>query len=160
MTEDIRHIDRLRKEISRAGAICWKDIKVYYLKPPTLMFGVLFPFALFFTFTVGRGLSTARLIPILLSQTIFWASSTVGPVVIPLERRMKTFDRYLSAPMSLLSVLFGKVMAGFIFGLAVSLIPLLLAIFWLSLQIVDIFAFILGILLSCMAFSTMGIMFA
>ena len=160
MTAEIGRINRLFKEIERAWAIGWKDIKVYYLKPPSLMFGVLFPFALFFTFTVGRKLSPDRILPILISQTVFWASSTVGPVVIPLERRMKTFDRYLSAPMSLLSVLLGKAMAGFFFGLTVSLIPLMLGIFWFSLPIVDVFAFTFGILLSCLAFAAMGIMFA
>lgn len=157
MTAETGHIDRLFKEIERAWAIGWKDIKVYYLKPPSLMFGVLFPFALFFTFTVGRKLSLDQMFPILLSQTVFWASSTVGPVVIPLERRMKTFDRYLSAPMSLLSVLLGKATAGFFFGITVSIIPFMLGIFWLSLQIVDVFAFTLGIILSCLAFSAMGI---
>jgi len=160
MIDETGRITRLFKEIERAWAIGWKDIKVYYLKPPSLMFGVLFPFALFFTFTVGRNLSPDRMLPILLSQTVFWASSTVGPVVIPLERRMKTFDRYLSAPMSLLSVLLGKAMAGFFFGLTVSIIPLILGILWFSYQIVHYIAFILGIILSCLAFAAMGIMFA
>jgi len=160
MNEEKGRITRLFNEIERAWAIGWKDIKVYYLKPPTLMFGVLFPFALFFTFTTGRNLPLDRAFPILLSQTVFWASSTVGPVVIPLERRMKTFDRYLSVPMSLLSVLLGKAIAGFFFGFIVSLAPLMLGILWISLQIVDLFAFTLGIILSCLAFSAMGIMFA
>lgn len=160
MSGETGHMARLLNEIERAWAIGWKDIKVYYLKPPSLMFGVLFPFALFFTFTVGRNLSPDRMLPILLSQTIFWASSTVGPVVIPLERRMKTFDRYLSAPMSLLSVLLGKALAGFLFGLAVSTIPLILGILWYSYQIVHVVVFLFGVLLSCLAFSAMGIMFA
>lgn len=129
MKEEGGHIDRLFKEIGRAWAVGWKDIKVYYLKPPSLMFGVLFPFSLFFIFTVGRNLSPDRMLPILLSQTVFWASSTVGPVVIPLERRIGTFDKYFSAPMSLLSVLLGKATAGFFFGLTVSIIPLMLGIF-------------------------------
>ena len=160
MTEGPGLIDRLHKEASRACAIGWKDMRIYYLTPPALMFGVLFPIALFFTFTVGRNLSAEQLIPILLSQTLFWASSTVGPVVIPLERRTKTFDRYLSAPMSLLSVLVGKTMAGIFFGLLVSIIPLVVGVFWLSVQIVDFGALILGVVLSCITFAAMGIMFA
>jgi ABC-2 type transport system permease protein len=153
-------MERLHKELSRALAIGWKDMKTYYLTPPTLMFGVLFPIALFFTFTVGRNLGTQQLLPILVSQTVFWASSTVGPVVIPLERRTKTFDRYLSAPMSLMSVLIGKMLAGVFFGIIVSVIPLLVGIYWLSATIADLFALILGLVLSCIAFAAMGIMFA
>jgi ABC-2 type transport system permease protein len=151
---------RLRKEASRAWAIGWKDIRVYYLSPPTLMFGVMFPFALFFTFTVGRNLTVTQMLPILFSQTIFWAASTVGPVVIPLERRTKTFDRYLSAPMSLLSVILGKSLAGVVFGLLVSTVPFLVGWLFFPLQIVDILMFVLGIVLSCVAFAAMGIMFA
>ncbi|MBN2230022.1 MAG: ABC transporter permease [Candidatus Thorarchaeota archaeon] len=151
---------RLRKEITRAWAIGWKDIKVYYLSPPTLMFGVMFPFALFFTFTVGRNLTIAQMMPVLFSQTVFWAASTVGPVVIPLERRTKTFDRYLSSPMSLSSVILGKSFAGVVFGLLVSIVPLIVGWVFFSLQIVDFLMFALGVLLSCMAFATMGIMFA
>jgi ABC-2 type transport system permease protein len=157
---DISILTRLRKEASRAWAIGWKDIRVYYLSPPTLMFGVMFPFALFFTFTVGRSLSITQMLPILFSQTVFWAASTVGPVVIPLERRTKTFDRYLSAPMSLLSVILGKSLAGVVFGLLVSVIPFFVGWFFFSLQVVDILLFTLGILLSCVAFAAMGIMFA
>ena len=40
--------------IKRSWAITVKDMKIYYLRPPALMFGILFPVALFFTFTVGR----------------------------------------------------------------------------------------------------------
>ncbi len=159
MQQGVR-LDRLRKESARAWAIAWKDMRTYYLTPPSLMFGVLFPIALFFTFTVGRNLSSLQSLPILLSQTVFWASSTVGPVVIPLERRTKTFDRYLSAPMSLFSVLLGKTLAGIFFGLLVSIAPLLIGIFIFQAGVMNVIALALGIILSCFAFAAMGIMFA
>ncbi len=160
MTDGMDFISRLRKEASRAWAIGWKDIRVYYLSPPTLMFGVMFPFALFFTFTVGRNLTILQMLPVLFSQTVFWAASTVGPVVIPLERRTKTFDRYLSAPMSLTSVILGKSLAGVVFGLLVSIVPFIVGWLFFSLQVVDFVLFTLGILLSCVAFAAMGIVFA
>jgi ABC-2 type transport system permease protein len=160
MSSDTNLLSRARKEATRAWAIGWKDIRVYYLSPPTLMFGIMFPFALFFTFTVGRNLTIIEMLPILFSQTVFWAASTVGPVVIPLERRTKTFDRYLSAPMSLGSVILGKSLAGVVFGLLVSVVPLIVGWLFFSFQIVDLVLFSLGILLSCIAFAAMGIMFA
>ena len=110
----------LLDELKRSWAITIKDIKIYYLRPPALMFGILFPVALFFTFTVGRNIPNNRLIPLLASQTVFWASSSIGPVPIPMERRMRTFERYLSAPLSLISVLWGKMIAGVIFGLSIT----------------------------------------
>ncbi|MGY5853880.1 MAG: ABC transporter permease [Candidatus Thorarchaeota archaeon] len=160
MSTETNLLSRVRKEATRAWAIGWKDIRVYYLSPPTLMFGIMFPFALFFTFTVGRNLSITEMLPILFSQTVFWAASTVGPVVIPLERRTKTFDRYLSAPMSLGSVILGKSLAGVVFGLLVSVVPLVVGWLFFPFQIVDIVCFSLGIFLSCVAFAALGIMFA
>ncbi|TFG13129.1 ABC transporter permease [Candidatus Thorarchaeota archaeon] len=160
LSQDDKIHGRIRKELSRAWAIAWKDIRAYYASPPTLMFGILFPFALFFTFTIGRNLSVEQMLPILFAQTVFWASSTVGPVVIPLERRMKTFDRYLSAPMSLMSVILGKSMAGFLYGLGVSVVPLIVGFTWFGFSLVAVIPFLLGILLSCVAFAAMGIMFA
>ena len=93
----------LRDRMKRSWAITVKDMKIYYLRPPALMFGILFPVALFFTFTVGRNMPPERLIPVLSAQTVFWSASSIGPVAIPMERRLRTFERFLSAPISLIA---------------------------------------------------------
>lgn len=150
----------LLNELRRSWAITVKDVKIYYLRPPALMFGILFPVALFFTFTIGRDIPNTRLVPLLAAQTAFWASSSIGPVAIPMERRIRTFERFLSAPISLLSVLWGKMMAGVIFGLSITTLALTLGIFLLGVTAINPLALVLGILLSTMAFSAMGILFA
>jgi len=124
------------------------------------MFGVLFPFTLFLSFMVGRDVPLEKLAPLLLAQTVFWASSSIGPVSIPVERRVRTFDRYLSAPLSLVSVLFGKTLAGMLYGLAISTLALLIGIFAFGTTITSVFALILGVGLASLGFSAMGIMFA
>ena len=147
-------------ELQRALDIAEKDIKVYYLRPPALMFGVLFPFTLFLSFTLGRQVSADRLVPMLVAQTVFWASSSIGPTSIPMERRMHTFERYLTAPVSLITVLIGKALAGAVFGLFISIIGLVAGLYvfgWTSLNLIMLF---LGLLLPSLAFSMMGIMFA
>ena len=147
-------------ELQRAFAIAEKDIRVYYLRPPAVMFGVLFPFTLFLSFTLGRQVSADRLVPMLVAQTVFWASSSIGPTSIPMERRMHTFERYLTAPISLITVLVGKALAGAVFGLFISLVGLFAGLYvfgWTSLNLVALF---LGLLLPSLAFSMMGIMFA
>ena len=150
----------LYDELKRSWAITIKDIKIYYLRPPALMFGILFPIALFFTFTTGRNIPTDRLIPLLAAQTIFWASSSIGPVAIPMERRLRTFERFLSAPLSLLSVLWGKMMAGVIFGLGVSGLAVILSVLWMGLPIIHPLMLVVGLLLSTITYSAMGILFA
>jgi ABC-2 type transport system permease protein len=153
-------IKRILKATRVAWAIGEKDIRIYYLKPASLMFGVLFPFSLFLSFLIGRNLSVAEAIPALVAQTLFFASSSIGPVTIPLERRIRTFDRFLSAPVSLTTVLLGKTIAGFIYGAGISIIPIIVGVIFFQSTITDFVALFLGIILSALVFAAMGIMFA
>lgn len=150
----------LLEELRRSWAITAKDMKIYYLRPPALMFGILFPIALFFTFTVGRNITPSRLVPLLAAQTLFWSASSVGPVAIPMERRMRTFERFISAPMSLISVLWGKTMAGVIFGVGVTSLSTILGLLGLGITVTNPLGLIGCIILSAMTYSAMGIMFA
>jgi ABC-2 type transport system permease protein len=147
-------------ELKRSWVITVNDMRVYYLRPPSLMFGVLFPLALFFTFSVGRRMPLERLIPVLSAQTVFWASSSIGPASIPLERRMRTFERFLSAPISLSSVLWGKAMGGMVFGIIVTLLSAGVGVVWSEQVLFNPLALVLGVTLSAMAFSALGILFA
>lgn len=151
---------RLLKEMRVALAIGEKDMRVYYLKPPSLMFGILFPFSIFLSFVIGRNMPINRAIPVLIAQTLFFASSSIGPVTIPLERRIKTFDRFLSAPVSLMTVLLGKTIAGFIYGIGISAIPILVGVAFFQSTITDLAALTAGMILSALGFAAMGIMFA
>lgn len=150
----------LMDELRRSWAITVKDMKVYYLRPPALMFGVLFPFALFFTFSVGRNIPSDRLIPVLAAQTVFWSASSIGPVAIPIERRMRTFERFLSAPLSLIAVLWGKTMAGVLFGLGITALATAVGVIGVGLPVMNPAALAAGIVLSAMTYSAMGILFA
>lgn len=150
----------LMDRLKRSWAITVKDMKIYYLRPPALMFGILFPVALFFTFAVGRNMPPERLIPVLSAQTVFWSASSIGPVAIPMERRLRTFERFLSAPISLIAILWGKMMAGFIFGLGITTLATGIGIIWGGRTVSNSLALVLGIGLSSMVYSAMGILFA
>jgi ABC-2 type transport system permease protein len=148
------------REAKVAWAIGIKDIRIYYASPPSLMFGILFPVSMFLSFVIGRNMPITHAIPILIAQTLFFASSSIGPVTIPLERRMQTFDRFLSAPVSLWTVLFGKTVAGFIYGIGISIIPIAIGAVFFGSQVTDMLALVAGMILSAFAFAAMGIMFA
>jgi len=151
---------RFARELKVAWAIAVKDMKIYYLRPPSLMFGILFPFSMFLSFVIGRNMPLSRAIPVLVAQTVFFAASTIGPVSIPMERRLQTFDRFLSAPVSLLTVMLGKTIAGFIYGVGISFIPVALGLSFFNAQITDPAALGIGMMLSAFGFAAMGIMFA
>jgi ABC-2 type transport system permease protein len=148
------------KEARVAWAICEKDIRQYYLTPPTLMFGLLFPASLFLSFVVGRNIPISKAIPILVAQTLFFASSSIGPISIPLERRTQAFDRYLTAPVSLATVLIGKVLAGVVFGVLFSAVPIAAGAILFGFQITDLNLLIISMLFSAFMFSAMGGMIA
>ena len=77
-----------------------------------------------------------------------------------MERANQTFDRFLTAPVSLLSVLMGKTLAGIIYGAGISIIPVLVGVAFFSSQIVNVGSLIACFALSSLAFSALGIMFA
>jgi len=154
------HSSHVGREIRVAWAIAAKDMRTYYTQPPSIMFGILFPFTLFLAFTIGRNLPLAEQIPILISQTLFFASSSIGPVVIPLERADQTFERFLTSPVSLLAILMGKTLGGIIYGAGISVIPVLVGIVFFGSQITNLGALIACFALSSLAFSALGIMFA
>ena len=154
------HSNHLMREIKVAWAIATKDMLTYYTKPAALMFGILFPFTLFLSFSIGRDIPLAQQIPMLVAQTLFFASSSIGPVVIPMERANQTFDRFLTAPVTLLSVLMGKTLAGIIYGVGISIIPVIVGVAFFNSQIVNVGALIACFALSSLAFSALGIMFA
>jgi len=154
------HSSHLGREIRVAWAIAVKDMRTYYTQPPSIMFGILFPFSLFLSFSIGRNLPLVTQIPILVSQTLFFASSSIGPVVIPIERADQTFDRFLTSPVSLLAILMGKTLGGIIYGAGISIIPVLVGIVFFGSQITNLGALIACFALSSLAFSALGIMFA
>jgi ABC-2 type transport system permease protein len=152
--------NRVTKALRIAWAIGEKDMRIYYLRPGSVIFGILFPFSMFLSYIVGRNVSVEQAIPILVAQTLFFASSSIGPMTIPLERRLRTFDRYLSAPVSLRTVLLGKTLSGFFYGLGISLIPIIIGVLFFQSIVTSILMLSAGVLLSAFCFASMGLMFA
>lgn len=146
--------DGLRK----AWAISAKDMKIYYFQPAVLMFGLLFPVAIFFAFMIGRDIKAVNLIPGLIGLTLFFSTTTVAPFSVPWEKMNRTFERLLFAPVSMFNAVLGKVMSAFVFGLAVSLVPLVLGLVFFGSHIKDWPAIVLGLLLGNICMSCMGML--
>ena len=96
----------------------------------------------------------------LLALTTFFTASSAGPVIIPLERRMGTYDRLLAAPMSLVTLLLGKTLVGTFFATLVSLVPLSIGVLALGATVADAALLIVGVPLASLAFSAFGLVFA
>jgi ABC-2 type transport system permease protein len=138
--------------------VTWKNMSLYYTKPPVLMFGILFPLFMFFAFFVGRKLDLATFFPAFLAMMLFFTASSVGPLITPWEKRDKTYERLLSYPVTQDIIIFGDVAAGAIFGIGISLLIWLVSSLFVPVAVASpllfAFAFIAGTL-SC---SAMGVL--
>ncbi len=143
-------------QVKRSFAIVKKDMLIFYLKGPVVIMGLLFPFFMFGAFLIGRNLSHAYLFVALISMTAFFTSTAVGPTIIPWEARSKTFERLISSPISITTVLFGDMQASFYFGVIITSLISLVAIF-LNISL-NFLIFIPAVLLSLVTFSAMTIL--
>ncbi len=84
-----------------------KDIRIYYRKAPVYIFGLVLPLFLFFAFFVGRELDLERYFPGFLAMTIFFTSSSVGPLIIPWEKQAGNFERLLTLPVTVPMIVLG-----------------------------------------------------
>jgi len=151
---------RIGDEVAQAWAIAVKDVQAYYLTPTTILWGLLMPFAMFSCFVVRQGMTAQVGLARLLAIITFFSTSSVGPVIILLERRMRTYDRLLVAPMSLVTVIVGKSLVGVLFGLAVSLVTLVVGLPIFRVSIASPVLLPIGLILSASVFSALGILLA
>lgn len=160
MTDLAEQCRQVCTELNAAWAIAKKDIRIYYLKPNIIVSGMLFPLFMFLAFAVGRPGEPSVMIPGLIAITILFSASSIEPVSIPIERRMKTFDRLLSAPISLHSVVLGESLSGFLYSLGIAFVPLIAGLILFPTQIISIAPLVAGLLLTSFCFATMGTLFA
>ena len=150
---------RIQDELAQAWAIVVKDVKVYYLRPGMIMFGFLMPFFMFFSFSVRREMEASQAVARLLALTTFFTAAAAGPFIIPLERRLGTYDRLLAAPMSLLTLLLGKTAVGAFFAIMVSTFALLVGVTAFGATVAHPGLLLAGVLLGAFAFSALGLIF-
>jgi len=148
------------RELKAAWAIAKKDIRIYYLKPNIIVSGMLFPLFMFLAFAVGRDAPPAMLVPGLIAITILFSASSIEPVSIPIERRTKTFDRLLSAPISLHAVVLGESLSGFLYSTGIALVPLTAGMILFGIPLVQPVDLVGGVILTSFCFATMGTLFA
>jgi ABC-2 type transport system permease protein len=150
---------RILDELAQARAVAIKDVRVYYLKAPMIMFGLLLPFFLFFSFSVKRQIGAEVGLARLLALTTFFTASSAGPVIIPMERRSGTYDRLLAAPMSLTTLLLGKTLVGAFFAFVTSIAPLLVGLLVMRVAVASAGLLAVGVVFASLTFSAFGLLF-
>jgi ABC-2 type transport system permease protein len=152
-------LQRLQDELAQAWVVIVKDMKVHYLQPGMIMFGFLMPFFMFFSFSVRREMGAVQGVARLLALTTFFTASAAGPFIIPLERRVGTYDRLLAAPMSLLTLLLGKTAVGALFAIGVSAFSLIVGVVAFGATLAQPWLLVAGVILGSFSFSALGLIF-
>lgn len=147
-------------QLNRSLTIVRKNMIIYYLKGPVIIFGILIPAFFFLAFITGRkDLPLSFLMAGLTSMTVFFTATSVSPVIMPWEAQMNTLERLIVSPVSTAALLLGDVISSVIFSLLITLIPLAL-IMTLRVTITDIPIFFLSILIASICFSCLGMVMA
>ena len=140
--------------------ITGKNMRLYYTKPPVLMFGLLFPLFMFLAFFVGRGLDLITFFPAFLAMMLFFTSSSVGPLITPWEKREKTYERLLSYPVTQDSIILGDITAGVIFGAGISLIVWIASLAFVRVPVASPALFVTGFILGTFSCAALGALLA
>jgi len=136
--------------------IALKDLRMYYLKPPNLSWGIMFPLVMALAFILRNPAGIKDLASGLIAMSILFAATSAEAIVIVFERRTKTFERLLLAPLSLHAILFGKVIGGVLFGFLISSIFLIGSVIFLGVAWTNTLFLLAALVLSAFVFSTIG----
>ncbi|MDD1679624.1 MAG: ABC transporter permease [Methanomicrobiales archaeon] len=150
----------LASDVKGAWAIAKKDLEIYYVKPNIYISGILFPLFMLLAFAVGRAAPLVSLVPGLIAITALFSASSIEPVSVPIERRTRTFDRLLSAPVSMFSIVLGESISGFMFSGSICFLLFIPGVILYQPALISIAILVLGIILSCFAFASFGTVFA
>lgn len=151
---------RLAWQARAALVIAKKDALVYYLKPPVLTFGIVFPVFFYLAFAAGRAVAPEAMVPGIVAMALFFTASAIGPLVTPWERQARTYERLATSPASLGAILAGDMLAGAFFGAALTLFPIALGVAATPAAIAHAGALALGVVFGAAAFSALGVLLA
>jgi ABC-2 type transport system permease protein len=140
-----------------------KDIRTYYLKPPNISWGLIFPLAWTAMFFIrsGRGLeSILSLLPGVVAVSILFGTTSMLSVTVTFEKRNRTFERLLLAPIPLELLMLAKTSGAILFGAANAFVPLVLAAFLADLSRIAWAALLLAVLMIAVVSTFLGLFIA
>ncbi|MFH1490348.1 MAG: ABC transporter permease [Pseudomonadota bacterium] len=140
-----------------------KDMRAYYLKPPNVSWGLIFPFAwtaMFFIKSGGGLENVLSLIPGVVSVSILFGTTSMLAVTVTFEKKGRSFDRLLLAPIPLGVLMLAKTAGAILFGVANAFVPVVVAVFLSDLSQAVWSAAIPAILLIAVASTFLGLFIA
>ncbi|MFP4015603.1 MAG: ABC transporter permease [Halanaerobiales bacterium] len=142
--------------------ILFKDIKTYYLKPPNISWGLIFPvsWTLMFFLRTDTPVDIPDFLPGLIALSILFGTTSMLAVTITFEKKQASFDRLLLAPISLNTLMFAKTSGAIIFGIFNAMVPLLFAVLFTDLSGINWIAALVSIFLISLTSTFLGLFIA
>jgi len=110
--------------------ILLKDMRSYYLKPPNISWGLIFPLAWTSMFFIRSGLgldSIPALLPGVMGISILFGTTSMLAVTVTFEKKGRSFERLLLAPIRLETLMLAKTAGAILFGTANAFVPVAMA---------------------------------
>lgn len=145
------------ESITKAFYIAKKDAKVYYFKAPNFTYGLLIPVSLYLAFSMAGQINSKLIVAGLTSLVMLFGTTSIEAVAVVLEKQTGTFERLLAAPISLFTIVLGKTLAGFFFGLILAGVVLFPLAAMSGTFVMNPVLAVVAIAFTSMAFSALGI---
>jgi len=142
--------------------ILMKDMRNYYLKPPNISWGLVFPVAwtLMFFLRSQTAVNVRDLLPGVMSLSILFGTTSVLAVTITFEKRSRSFERLLLAPLDLNFLMLAKTSGAIVFGLFNAFVPVLFASFMVNLSGIQWFPVLGAVFLISVTSTLLGLFIA
>jgi ABC-2 type transport system permease protein len=140
-----------------------KDMRTYYLKPPNVSWGLIFPLAWTGMFFIksGSGLgSIPSLLPGVVAISILFGTTSMLAVTVTFEKKNRSFERLLLAPIPLELLMLAKTGGAILFGVANAFVPVIMAAFFMDLSQVTWAAFVPAVFMIAVASTFLGLFIA
>ncbi len=143
--------------------ILLKDMRAYYLKPPNISWGLIFPIAWTGMFFIksGSGMeSIPQLLPGVIAISILFGTTSMLAVTITFEKKSRSFERLLLAPISLNLLMMAKTAGAILFGTGNAMIPIALSLLLADLSEISWATLLPAVILIAVVSTLLGLVIA
>lgn len=143
-------------------SILKKDMQNYYLKPPNISWEIIFPISwtLMFFMRSSSEVDIRGILPGVMALSILFGTTSMLAVTITFERKSRSFERLLLAPISLNLLMLAKTTGAILFGIINAFIPVILASFMVDLAGVNWISAFIGVVLIAITSTFLGLFIA
>lgn len=100
------------------------------------------------------------LLPGLMAMSVLFGTTSMLAVTITFERRGRSFDRLLIAPISVSTLVLAKILGAIIFGIINAFIPVVFAAFFINLSGINWLVVVIAVILIAVTCALLGLLIA